>query len=101
MKRLFLLLTVLALTVSAYSAEKERFSENGLPVGELLPDLTVLTIDGEEVALSSLWKDGPVVFVTASLTCPVARRTTPLLEYLEQDYRTRLNAGHKKTCYHN
>ncbi|MCF7849442.1 MAG: hypothetical protein K9M45_11385 [Kiritimatiellales bacterium] len=91
MRRMMLILTVLALAGLACPAEKKRFAENGLPVGGALPDLTAMTMDGEAVSLSSLWKDGPVVFVTASLTCPVARRTTPLLEYLEKDYSTRLN----------
>jgi len=80
----------LVLAVGSVAGDRSRFAGNGVPTGGILPDLTARTLEGEKVSLSSIWKDGPVVFVTASLSCPVSRRAVPLLKYLEQDFPGRL-----------
>jgi hypothetical protein len=64
----------------------KRFAARGAQVGEEVPDVTVYTLAGEPLQLSSLWTDKPTVLVTGSITCPIAYRNCPSLTPLQDDY---------------
>lgn len=51
----------------------ERWAQAGTRVGQSLPELQIVDLDGKGSPLASTWASGPVVLVTASLTCPIAR----------------------------
>lgn len=61
-------------------AMQARVEASGVQVGERMPDLVLQSLDGAAVRVSDLWKDQPLVLVTASITCPVAVRTCPTLD---------------------
>jgi hypothetical protein len=61
-------------------AQRDRFSQKGVQVGETMPSLTLYTADSKKVELDATWKTKPALIVTGSLTCPIARRKCPLLE---------------------
>lgn len=62
------------------SRDESPFEDQGVQEGESLPELTVRTLGGEEVALSTAWKERPALIVTCSLTCPIARENQPTVE---------------------
>lgn len=65
-----------------YGRGRDRYSKQGPQPGEQVPDLTVYNLEGQPVALSSLWKDKPALIVTASATCPISVRSCPTLKKL-------------------
>ena len=60
-------------------------------MGQVVPDVTVFTLAGKPLILSSLWKHKPTVLVTASITCPIAYRSCPSLKQLQGDYGDAVN----------
>lgn len=58
----------------------DRWAAAGTRIGEKLPAVDVLTLNGERQPLASFWSTSPVLFVTSSVTCPVARGTCPRLD---------------------
>ncbi|MBM4112780.1 MAG: bifunctional methionine sulfoxide reductase B/A protein [Phycisphaerae bacterium] len=76
-----LTLSIAAASAAALSAPAlaqrggERWVLSGTRVGDSLPALEVVELDGRTHALSDAWSKGPVLLVTSSLTCPVARGT--------------------------
>lgn len=72
--------------VAATSTERnmhalaDRWQRGGVQVGELARDLSIYSLEGKGMRMSRLWKDRPVVLITASLTCPMARGSGPLLQ---------------------
>lgn len=60
--------------------EEFDFDSQGVQVGQVMPDATVYALDGTPQRLAGLWKDRPVLLVTASLTCPVARQQSPAVQ---------------------
>jgi hypothetical protein len=53
------------------------FSFQGIQEGERMPNLTMVTADGERRPLARLWKERPVILLTGSVTCPVSRAQIP------------------------
>lgn len=58
----------------------QLWESQGVQVGEYLDDTSIYTLEGKSMRLAPLWKDRPVLLVSASLTCPVARRQCPMLQ---------------------
>ena len=53
---------------------KKDFEQDGLQIGQQIPDeLTVFTLEGEEIPLREYCAEGPTLIVTGSLTCHVSR----------------------------
>ncbi len=73
----------------------ERFLEiqAQLKRGDLAPDLDLRTPDGQSQALSSLWKERPLLIITGSTTCPVFRRHIKAIQSIERDYQGRIHLG--------
>ncbi len=72
----------------------EDFDTRGVVPGKQVPDLPVLTMDGEETSLSSLWQDDkPTLVVGASLTCGRSRERQPWVEELAEKYKDQLNVA--------
>ena len=69
------------------------FAAHGPRVGAPMPEIEVVDMDGEPASLSALWHNRPAVLVTASLTCPVARRRIPPLAEALAPYREALGRG--------
>jgi acetyl esterase/lipase len=63
-------------------ASGNRFAKQGPQAGEKIPNATVYDLKGNDVPLSSLWKDKPAVLVTASVTCPISVGSCPSLKPL-------------------
>ena len=61
-----------------------HFDAGGVQPGEALPPLALLALDGAPVELAALQRDRPLLLVTCSLTCNVARRQQPALAALQQ-----------------
>lgn len=57
----------------------EYFATHGAQPGEQMRDASLHDLEGEPLLLSSLWSERPLVLVTASLTCPIARSRLPAL----------------------
>lgn len=77
-----------ALAHTAYAQRGgERWVEAGSKVGAVLPSLQILDLDGRRHLLADAWKEGPVLIVTSSLTCPVARGTCAELPRVRDELR--------------
>ena len=72
----------------------EDFDTRGVVPGKKVPDLPVLSMDGEETSLSTLWQDDkPTLVVGASLTCGRSRERQPWVEELAEKYKDQLNVA--------
>lgn len=71
----------------------EDFDKNGVVVGQTVPDLDVMTLEGVPSKLSKLWQQKPTLLVTASLTCGRARERQPWVEEIAKKYEDRLNVA--------
>lgn len=65
---------------------QELFQSRGPQPGHQLPALHLVDLDGAPADLAAIQKGRPMVLVTASLTCNVARRTQPQLEELRRRF---------------
>jgi acetyl esterase/lipase/rhodanese-related sulfurtransferase len=71
--------------------QERRVQTSGAKVGDTLASATVYDLDGKPLELSTLWKQKPLLLVTASITCPVAIETCPSLKPLQLDLGPRVN----------
>lgn len=69
----------------------QLWESQGVQPGSYIDDATIYTLDGKPAKLAPLWKDHPVLLVTASLTCPVARRQCPLLQSIVDAHASDVN----------
>jgi hypothetical protein len=69
---------------------EQRVLAQGVKVGDVVRDRRVLSLDGEEVALASLWKEKPLLLVTGSMTCPISVESCPSLRPLRAKHDARL-----------
>jgi hypothetical protein len=69
------------------------FQRRGIAIGQLMPDLEVVTLDGDPTRLSTLWREKPTLLVTASLTCGRARERQPWVNEVARKYADRLNVA--------
>lgn len=60
--------------------------DRGVTAGDAAVDGTVYTPDGDPVALSELWTDGPAVVEFGSLTCPVFLEKVERMDALAERY---------------
>lgn len=58
-----------------------------LEVGELAPEFTLLTTDGQTVNLAELLHRGPVVLAFFKVSCPVCQYAFPMYERLAQAHQ--------------
>jgi hypothetical protein len=75
-----------------YESVRKQVETSGVLVGQIVPKITVYTLDAESAPLSSTWKDKPALIVTASITCPIAKRSCPSLVLKEHDFGDQVNA---------
>ena len=61
-----------------------RFAEGGCQPGQALPKLSLVALDGTPVDLAARTADRPLVLVTCSLTCNVARRQQTAVAALQR-----------------
>lgn len=61
-----------------------RFTENGVQPGQRLPPLSLVDLTGHPADLASLQQGKPLVLVTCSLTCNVARRQQAAVTQLRE-----------------
>lgn len=61
-------------------ALEEQWQRNGVQVGGHIDDLSIYSLEGKGTRLGKLWKDRPVLLITASLTSPIARGSCPHLQ---------------------
>ncbi len=78
---------------SRFEKGRTRYAEQGLQPKETVPELTVYNLEGDPVEISNLWKEKPLVLVTASITCPVSVKSCPSLSPLADDYSDRVNVA--------
>src|SRR5688572_30527366 len=69
------------------------FEKQGILAGQQVPDLDVVTLDGQPTRLSKLWQEKPTLLVTASLTCGRARSRQPWVTEVAKKYADRLNVA--------
>jgi hypothetical protein len=60
-----------------YASAEALFAGRGVQPGQPLPKLSLVDIDGQPVDLNARRAGRPMVIVTCSLTCNVARRNQP------------------------
>lgn len=70
---------------------QQRVEGGGVQEGAMMPDLEVHDLEGRPVKLSTLWRERPLVLVTASITCPVAINQCPTLKPLIEQHRSQAN----------
>ena len=58
------------------------FESHGPASGKKMIDPELTDLDGISTRLSDLWKNGPAIITTASLTCPIVRRRIPEIQEL-------------------
>jgi hypothetical protein len=76
-----------------YEQGRNRFSKQGLQPGESIPSLDIFDLKGKKQPLEELWKEKPLVLVTASATCPISVRSCPSLEPLSDAYPAEVNVA--------
>lgn len=67
-----------------FEQARALFAGRGVQPGAPLPPLRLYDLDGAPVDLAALRAGRPLVVVTASLTCNVARRQQPAVDALQQ-----------------
>ncbi len=78
---------------SRFEQGRQRYAEQGLQPKETVPELKVYNLNGDPVELSKLWKNKPLVLVTASITCPISVKSCPSLKPLAEDYSDRVHVA--------
>jgi hypothetical protein len=63
-----------------------HFTAGGVQPGQPLPALSLLDLDGNRVDVGAMRGERPLVLVTASLTCNVARRNQAAIAQLQQQH---------------
>jgi hypothetical protein len=54
--------------------------------GEIIDDAAVFSLTGAQQQLSELWREGPALLVTGSLSCPPSRIFNPALNRVQEQY---------------
>ena len=67
-----------------------RFSRRALRPGQVLPDVELVTADGEAINATDLIGHRPVLIVTGSLTCPMTVSSLPQLKRLYSELGDRV-----------
>ena len=78
-------------TFAARSKDDYHFDEQGIQVGQTLPDLTTHLQSGESVRVSKYHAKRLTLIVCESLTCPVARRKHPGLKEIAGRFGDRID----------
>lgn len=73
-----------------YEEAGQRFEANGVQPGQRLPPLSLVTLEGAALDLVTLQGERPLVIVTCSLTCNVARRQQIEANALRQRFGDRI-----------
>ncbi len=81
---------VLAAQLGLTQYTETIYDRQGVQPGQRLGDMTLYSLRGRPQSLAALWRDGPVLLVSGSYTCPVSRRTLPQAAELAGEYRGRL-----------
>jgi thiol-disulfide isomerase/thioredoxin len=69
--------------------EPRRLKAGDCGIGTLIPDITLVDLDGKSRALSELTARRPTVVALVSPSCPVSKRYLPTLARLEKEYQTK------------
>ncbi len=76
----------------AYREADPTFASYGLEVGDMGPNVPLVTIEGNQVMLRETTSQSlPTLVVTVSLTCPIARNQLDDVERVAQEYSDRLD----------
>lgn len=70
---------------------RQRWLEAPPRIGDPAPDFTLRTPDGQEIRLSDLYAEKPVVLEFGSLTCPVYRGKIEQMQVLRQRFGDAVN----------
>lgn len=73
-----------------FEAARRLFTERGVQPDQTLPALTLVDLHGEPADLAALRGDRPLLLVTCSLTCNIARRRQADVEELQTRFGDRL-----------
>lgn len=73
-----------------YEQARKMFDARGVQPGQALPELSLVTLDGEPASVGELHVGRPMVLITASLTCNVARRNQSDVEDISRRYGARV-----------
>lgn len=65
---------------------RATFAARGVQPGQRLPALSLVNLESKSTALKVIQGDRPLVLVTASLTCNVARRQQPQVDALRKKF---------------
>lgn len=74
-------------------SRSKAFTESGIQIGEQLPDLPVIDLDGKEHGLGDAWSGRPVLLLTSSYSCPKSRAGYPGAEALAASIVDRRRLG--------
>lgn len=69
-----------------FEEARTMFAGRGVQPGQPLPELSLVTLAGQLASLRAIQAGRPLVLVTASLTCNVARRQQPQVDALQQHF---------------
>ncbi len=69
-----------------FEEARQMFTQRGVQPGQPLPNLSIVGLYGQPPSLQLLQGDRPLVLVTASLTCNVARRQQHDVEELQKRF---------------
>lgn len=69
-----------------FEEARAMFAGRGVQPGQPLPELSLVTLEGQPASLREIQAGRPLVLVTASLTCNVARRQQPQVDALQQRF---------------
>lgn len=78
---------VLAAQMGLTQYTETIYDSQGLQPGDTATNQPMVNLGGEPIALETFWQEQPVLFVSGSYTCPVARRTLSLAAELAEHYQ--------------
>jgi peroxiredoxin len=73
-----------------FEEARAMFAARGVQLGQPLPTLSLVTLDGQPASIQSIQGDRPLVLITASLTCNVARRQQEDVNALREQFGDRI-----------
>lgn len=69
-----------------FEEARKMFAERGPQSGQPLPNLSLVDLNGKPASIKTIQGDRPLVLVTVSLTCNVARRVQPQVDELAKRF---------------
>ena len=69
--------------------QPQRLKAGECGIGTLIPEATLTDLDGGPQSLRKIVGGKPAVIALVSTSCPVSKRTTPVLARLESEYRAK------------